>query len=132
MSIFVKGIDGKQYKFIARDKKRDNASQLHLKARGIIKEIYPHYPLLEEVRLPGSSFRDLIADFYIPPLKLFIEVQGQQHFDYNSHYFSGQKSFAKLQQRDREKRMWFDINNFEIIYLNYNEDSNEWRKKLKQ
>lgn len=126
----VEGLDGMYYKFVPRDKKRDNASKLHLKAREVINSVYPLYRVIEEVKLPGSFYRDLFADFFIPALKLFIEVQGEQHFNYNSYYFSGPKSFAKAQERDRCKKQWFDLNKFDVVYLNYNEDENEWRSKL--
>lgn len=118
------GLDGRSYNLhVERVEFRENESKLHTTARQIIKEIFPCDTILEEVRLPGSK---LIADFLIFRPKLIIEVHGQQHYKYNSHFFNNKIDFLSAQKRDRDKIQWAEINNMRLIELPYNA-MDDWR-----
>ncbi len=97
-------------------------SSLHEKARELLLNKYPTIPILEEVTIPirGSSIAYL--DFYIPMLKIAVEVQGEQHYKFNKHFHVTPEGFAKQRKRDREKAEWCDLNNIELILLPYNKD----------
>jgi very-short-patch-repair endonuclease len=84
--------------------------------------------------LPGTKTATrkstLKADFFIPVRKLIIEVHGEQHTEFNNFFFKSKMDFYKAQARDRDKKQWCEINNFELIELFHNESIEEWRSKI--
>ena len=130
------GLDGKEYKWNPsyNQSKGDNRSELHKKAKKLIEEMFPHDIILEEVSLAGSRTQDgggiLRADMFVPNRNLIVEVHGEQHYKFNKFFFKNKLKFYKAQARDREKREWCSINDIRIVELNYNEDLDEWRKKI--
>jgi len=133
----VKGLDGKEHTIYLvgyQSKGSDTRprSELHLQARELIKSIFKTSPLLEEVPIPGCESQ-LYADFFLPHEKIMIEVHGEQHYSYNSH-FHGNKmdlNFYKSQKRDRDKKEWCEINGISLIVLPYDKDLEEWKTLLK-
>lgn len=102
-------------------------SDLHIKARELLKELYINDPLLEEVPLPGEN---LFCDFYLPIRKLAIEVHGAQHYKYTPHFHGNIKEFMASKERDNRKKDWFNINGIRLIVLDYNEKVDEWKNKI--
>lgn len=102
-------------------------SELHLRARAILYELYPTQPILEEVPLPGTG---LFADFYLPVRKVVIECQGEQHFKYVPHFHGNLLGFRQAQARDARKVDWCTINNIKVILLPYMESDDEWRTRI--
>ncbi len=99
-------------------------SELHLKARGLLKELFTNDSILEEVPLPGEK---LYCDFYLPLRKLAIEVHGEQHYKYVSHFHGSIKEFIASKERDARKLEWFRLNNIQLLVLPYNE-TNKWKE----
>lgn len=129
------GLDGKTYSWIPSNYTIDTKrSSLHEKALVLLKERFPLNNILEELVLPGTktSFRNttLKADFFIPVKKLIVEVHGEQHFKYNSFFYSDKREFLKAQARDRDKKEWCELNNFTMIELLYSESTEEWKNKI--
>ena len=132
------GIDEKEYKLNLTkysSKKRDSSSGLHKQAREIIAELFPSHSIFEEVRLPGSKevgirSKELYADFFIPTAHVMIEVHGQQHYEYNTHYHKNKLDFLLGQKRDKTKRYWCEVNNITYIELPYNESAEQWRARI--
>lgn len=128
----VKGLDGKEYTWsLSGHQHTPNQtrprSELHLTARGLLKEIYPSFPLLEEVCIPGPD--KMYLDFLIPKLMIAYEIQGRQHFEFVPHFHENKLNFARAQQRDRKKKEWLAVNGIELIELRYNEIE-VWRGKI--
>jgi len=100
---------------------RINKSSFHLKARDLIKTIYPTMKVLEEI--PVYIHRSDIAylDFYIPLIKVCLEVHGEQHYKFTPFYHVNMMAFLKAQKRDRDKKEWCSINNIRMIELPYNQ-----------
>ena len=135
------GLDGKEYKWnitnYVPDKHSERPrSQYHIKARTLLREIFPRDRLLEEVSLPGSktTFRKsvLYADFYIPNRNLIIEVHGEQHYAFNSFYHKNKIDFFKSQQRDRDKAEWCQLNDLRLVALKYSDSAETWRKLINE
>lgn len=130
------GIDGKNYIWnpVGSEAETTNRSSLHIKAKDLLKEIFPFDRIFEEVSLPGSKDRFgrklLRADFFIPNRNLLIEVHGEQHFKFNKFFYSSQLEFYKAKARDIDKKEWCLLNNIRLVELNYNEDINDWRRKI--
>ena len=98
----------------------ENKSSYHLKARSLIKNIYPTMQILEEVPISLRKSETLYLDFYIPLIKTCIEVHGEQHYKFVSHYHNNKLAFLKAQKRDKEKQEWCRINGIYYIELPYN------------
>jgi hypothetical protein len=136
----VIGINGKEYIWnltaydVFNDDKRKR-SKYHVRARNVLKEVYNSYRILEEVKLPGSTALHrksvLYLDFYIPSIKLGVEVHGQQHYEYNSFFHRSKADFIKGQVRDDDKISWCELNGIELITLKYSESDDEWRQRIK-
>ena len=96
--------------------------------------MFPHDIILEEVSLAGSRTQEgggiLRADMFVPNRNLIVEVHGEQHHKFNKFFFKNKLRFYRAQARDREKKEWCNINDIRIVELNYNEDLDEWRKKI--
>jgi len=108
----------------------DHKSSYHIKAKGLIKEIFPTLQLLEEVPINIKKSETLYLDFYLPLKKLCIEVHGEQHYKFTPFYHNSILDFVKAQKRDKYKQEWCDINNIKYIDLAHYENIEEWRKKL--
>lgn len=136
----VVGINGKEYTWnltgydVFNDDKRKR-SKYHIRARNILKETYNSYRILEEVKLPGSTVLHrksvLYLDFYIPSIKLGVEVHGEQHYEYSPFFHRSKADFIKGQVRDDDKIAWCELNDIELITLKYSESDDEWRKRIK-
>lgn len=135
----VKGINGREYVWnltgydvLNNDNRK--RSKYHIRARAVIKDIFNSYRILEEVKLPGSTSLHrksvLYLDFYIPNLKLAIEVHGQQHYEYSPFFHKSKADFLKSKARDEDKIEWCNLNDIRLITLKYSESDDEWRQRI--
>lgn len=99
----------------------------HLKAREMLKKLYPYDLVAEEVAIPGEH---LFMDFFIPTRMICVEVQGQQHRGLSAFYHGNMQGFMKSQARDLRKVEWCEINGFTLITLDDNEKEEVWEQKL--
>lgn len=135
----ITGINGKEYvwNLSGYDVKCDSTrkrSKYHIRARKILKEIFHSYIILEEVKLPGSTPTHrkgvLYLDFYIPQIKLAIEVHGQQHYEYSPFFHKSKADFILSKGKDEDKIEWCRINDIDIIVLKYSHTDEEWRLQI--
>jgi len=131
----TKDLDGNWYNWtltgnIVKAGVLTHKSSYHLKARDLIKDAYPTMQILEEVPIHIRKSEVLYLDFYIPLLKKCIEVHGEQHFKFVPFYHSTMLNFLKAQKRDKEKQEWCEINRIKYIDLSYNENIEEWKRKI--
>lgn len=136
----VIGINGKEYTWnltgydVFNDDKRKR-SKFHIRARNLLKELFNSYRILEEVKLPGSTELHrksvLYLDFYIPSIKLAIEVHGQQHYEFCPFFHKSKADFLKGKARDEDKITWCELNDIRIITLKYTESDDEWKQRIK-
>lgn len=136
----VTGLDGKERSWnLSRYRTSKNSSrfrsQYHIKTRKLLRKIYPHDKILEEVSLPGSGTETrkstLFADFFIPNRSLIVEVHGRQHYEYVPFYHKKKINFYKAQARDRDKLEWCCINDIRIVVLKYSDNLEEWERQVK-
>jgi hypothetical protein len=109
-------------KIVLLDDQRKRSS-LHLKARALIKEIFPGELLYEEVSIPGR----LKLDFFLPKLRLAVEVQGEQHFRYNKFFHKNKTLFLKSLRRDKQKKEFCELNQFTLVELH----DGDWTEQLR-
>lgn len=132
----VTGLNGKEYTWnpSSGERSSDSQSNLHKKAKKLLDISFPYDRILEEVSLVGTNTTlrrgTLRADFFIPNRNLVVEVHGEQHFKFNDFFFQDKLSFFKAAARDKDKQEWCRINDIRIVAFNYNEDIDEWRRKI--
>ena len=128
----VKGLDGREYNWnvanydVSKDDKR-RRSDLHLRCRDILNQVFVLDTVCEEVPLPGTK---LTFDFYLPQRQVAIECQGEQHYKYIPHFHGSRMGFLNSRRRDMDKRDWCDINGISLIELPFSETDDEWRKRI--
>lgn len=87
----------------------------------------PEYNFYTEVVIPGTKLR---LDIFSPALKLVVEVHGQQHYEYNSHFHKTNTHKFAADQRDLDKKEWCENNNFAFAELPFDREQ-EWPEILK-
>jgi|TARA_Y100000361_G_C10957272_1_gene236924 hypothetical protein len=107
-------------------------SKHHLKARALLKEMFPTCQLIEEVSIAPRKGEVLYLDFYIPLHSLCVEVHGEQHYKFIPHYHGNMMGFAKSKKRDREKEEWCELNGIRIVELPFSEEEYDWRNRIKE
>ena len=133
------GFNGRQYNinptdYIVYGDDELSRSSLHLRARQVLKKLFPKDIILEEISLPGSSKGSagtLRLDFLIETYKIGVEVHGEQHYKFNSHFFKDKKQFSLALKRDSIKIEWCEMNGISLVELPYCESDNEWKKRIK-
>ena len=122
-----------KYDVYGNDKRK--RSKYHLRARKLLKEIYHSYRILEEVKLPGStlSYRRsvLYLDFFVPVIRVGIEVHGKQHYEYTPFFHKNLAGYLLSINRDEDKADWCELNNIKLIVLKYSDGDDDWRNTIK-
>ena len=102
-------------------------SELHLKARALLRETYKTESILEEVAIPNLG---LFIDFFLPLRKLAIECQGAQHTTYCRFFHGNIEGFRRAKENDAKKAEWCLLNNIRLVLFNYDQTVEEWREIL--
>jgi len=132
----VTGLDGREHLWnVTKYKARAKCSKLHARARQVLTTEFPYDTIYEELTLPGSKderqTKTLSADFFVPTRQLMVEVQGEQHYKFNSHFFENKLEFFRAQARDRLKKDWCELNKFMLVQLPFNEDDQQWLQRIR-
>lgn len=128
----VTGLDQKEHvwNFTKYKNVNTNCSEPHKRARMLLWALFPFDTIYEEVTIPGIKTeitqRALIADFYIHAHRLMIEVQGEQHYKFNSFFYSNKLAFFRAQKLDKLKYEWCKLNKIRLIELPYDKTDDEW------
>jgi hypothetical protein len=92
-------------------------SKLQTQVQHKLVKKWPLYTVLEEFKVPGSR---LTVDFFIPVLKLVVEVQGKQHKEHTDFFHGDRlfsKKFVKQKQNDMIKAQWAASNGFSLVEI---------------
>ena len=124
----VKGPNGRTYPWnlsghIVLENDTRQRSSYHLRARTILKLMFPVSPICEEVPLPGTRQS---LDFYLPQQRIGIEVQGEQHYKMIPFFHENKRAFVVAKQLDAEKAQWCEINNVRLVCLAYSDTDQQW------
>ena len=82
-----------------------------------LREVYGQIRILEEFQV-GEGLR---LDFYLPELKLGIEVQGSQHYEFIEFYHGDKEGFDDSKKRDRRKIELCSMQGIAIVYFKYDD-----------
>lgn len=98
------------------------ASDLQFQVKQFLKQFWIASLVYEEFPVFGTRMR---VDFINLTRKIAIEVNGDQHYSYNSHFHKGSKhEFFKSFERDEKKKDWLKMNSFKYIELDTNDVKN--------
>lgn len=125
--MIVFDLNGKQFKWNPQSRPKSNASMLHIEARNLLKRIYSCDLIFEEVYVEKIK---VYLDFFIPSKKIVLEVNGEQHYTFNSFMHRNKLDFLKKQQKDREKQEWCKINGFKFIELPFDRIE-DWERLIR-
>lgn len=128
--MYIKGLDGKQYKWKPKGRPRNCPSKLHLRAKNLLNKLFGEQLVLEEVSIKLQPKKHLYLDFYLPLLSMAVEVHGKQHYEYIQQFHISYINFLAAQLRDLQKVEWCKQNNIELIILPYNEENIAWEYRL--
>jgi hypothetical protein len=127
----VTGLNGKAYILsLGGESIALNKSKYHLAAREVIKGVFSSTKLSEEVHIPGCP-STMYIDFFIPLMKIGIEVQGEQHYKMIGHFHKDKAAYYLARKRDREKAEWCELNGISLIEFPYNESPEQWEARLR-
>lgn len=98
-------------------------SLIATQALSILNELFPPPPMRRVVAEHYILYKGtkLYFDFYIPEYSLFVECQGQQHFNFVPHFHGDASGYKDQKKRDNLKIEYIQDNNLYLVYLNYNE-----------
>ena len=125
----VLGLDGSEYNWIIKPNiiTEEHKSKYHIRARYLLKKLFPFYKVIEEIKLPGL---DLYLDFYIPGIRLAIEVNGDQHYNFIPFFHGTRNKFFKSQDRDKIKEDWCLLNKICLVVLNTKDTDLDWMDRI--
>lgn len=133
----VKDISGYEYDWkYSKKKGPGRKSNLSLKILDIIVENTGNSSVIQEAKIyikqrrNGQRAKILYLDFYIPNFNLAIEVHGQQHYEYNSHFHKTNRDFFQQRRNDEDKTLWCELNSINLLVLKYDE-CNIWRDQIR-
>ena len=136
----AKGLNGREYtwnlnKYDVYNDDNKKRSKHHLRARKMLREEYGSYRILEEVKLPGSTKPNrrsvLYLDFFIPVIRLAVEVHGRQHYEYTPFFHKSKADYILSLNRDDDKASWCELNEIKLIVLKHSDGDDEWRNAIK-
>jgi hypothetical protein len=131
MKVRMLKLNGAESFFTTADRKKNKmCSGYHKAARDLIIDTFPNALFYEEIVIRHRPNSKIIFDFFIPIFSMFIEVQGQQHFEYISHFHKSKAHYLHAKKLDSEKQEWCDLNEYKLVHFNFNESIKEWKKRL--
>lgn len=100
-----------KYKIKTKEKCR---SKFQFNVGQWLKKQYRQDIILEEVYI---KYENIYLDFFIPHLKLVVEVQGDQHKTFTLFFHKNIINFNKQKERDRKKKEWCALNNLKFVEI---------------
>lgn len=73
--------------------------------------------------------RQLPYDIEIIGKKILIEIQGEQHLKFIEYFHGTIENFEYQKRKDNYKKRWAESKGYKIIYIYYNEFTNEYYKR---
>jgi very-short-patch-repair endonuclease len=95
-------------------------SDLADRVESLIKQALPTHRYKRERYVLYRNTK-LFFDFFLPELKLFIEVQGQQHYSFNKFYHLNKASFNEQVYRDSLKTQYIEEFKYKLLVISYKE-----------
>jgi very-short-patch-repair endonuclease len=95
-------------------------SKIADKVAKLLKKEFSNHRVVREHYVVYSGNK-LFFDFFIPELKILIEVQGDQHYVFNSFFHKDNQDLKQQKYRDTLKTQWVEDNSYKLLTLNTKE-----------
>ena len=95
-----------------------------------LEDVFPNYRVRREKYIVYQN-TELLFDYFLPEFKLYIEVQGQQHYSFNKFFHKDRKDFDKQLVRDKLKTAWIAETGNKLLVLKYSELENMTPQQFK-
>jgi hypothetical protein len=127
--MYVVDLNGEESKWTPKCRKSAQSSY-HKKALKLLAELYPTAVILNEVELRvRRGQKKQYLDIFLPLYNIAIEIHGEQHYKYNTHFHGTILDFIHGLKLDREKVEWCELNSITLIELPYNKQD-EWYDRM--
>jgi hypothetical protein len=131
----IRDLDGNTYTWktsgnVVRSNDQRPRSKLHLKARHLLRDLYPALQIMEEVPFQLRRNQSGFIDFYINTIKTVVEVHGSQHYKFNTLFHTSIHDFINQKKRDVALVDWCELNNLTYVELPFNESIEEWKLRI--
>lgn len=95
-------------------------SKIQFKTKQFLKEFWSRHICYEEFPVYGTK---MSVDILNATKKIAVEVQGQQHENYNRFFHKNRLNYFYSIQRDHNKRVWLEKNDYVLAEVNHDEIS---------
>lgn len=95
-------------------------SKIADKIAKLLKSEFANYRVVKE-HYTSYQGNKLFFDFFIPELKILIEVQGQQHYTFNAFFHKDIGDLRQQKYRDTLKTQWVEDGGYKLLTLNTKE-----------
>lgn len=122
------------FKFKEINNKYNNISKGEQICKDILNELYPNYKftkLRPDWLKNDLTQKNLELDMYNKTLKIAVEFNGKQHYEFIPYFHNDIETFEKQKQRDRLKEEKCNQNNIKLICVPYYLNNNEIKEFIK-
>ena len=84
----------------------------------ILKDIFPFTNIYRQYGVKYKG-RQLYFDFYIKNFNMYVECQGNQHYEYNRFFHGTVMSFRDAKRRDKLKVEYVNNENGKLVIIDY-------------
>lgn len=84
----------------------------------ILKEIFPFTNIHRQYTVKYKG-RCLYFDFYVKSFDMYVECQGDQHYEYNRFFHGTVMSFRDAKLRDKLKAEYVKAENGKLVVIDY-------------
>jgi len=95
-------------------------SDIEERMYSLLQETFPHYKIERQFYIIINN-QKLFFDFKVEVLKLLIEIQGEQHYNFNKFYHNDTRSFNQYKMRDKMKVHWAEENSYTLLSFSQEE-----------
>ena len=74
---------------------------------------------IKEKTFPDFRGGKMRFDFYLPNTSTLIEIDGEQHFKYNSYFYNSKKEFTHAKQNDYYKNSYALAHGYKLYRIPY-------------
>lgn len=96
-------------------------SSLHNTVKVLVQELYPNFVIQEERRVQTADGAKLPVDILIPAMKVAIECQGIQHYQFTPHFHKTPQDLLDQQARDTAKANGIKAAGWSLVVVRYDE-----------
>ena len=96
-------------------------SKIQFAVKQFLKPYWLGHVVYEEFPVFGSRLKVDIINF---TRKIAIEVHGDQHFKFNSHFHGTRENWLSSNKRDSDKLSWLSLNDIFVVEILQNEAHN--------